>query len=67
MSWDDRIHNTITYCGVPPEPKRSKLSLAKKKPLTLSPTSRFSTIITEEDIDKSSKGCIPVGTARSIN
>ena len=43
-------------CGVLPEPKHSKLSLAKKKSLALSPTSRFNVIIAEDDIDKSSKG-----------
>ena len=32
----------------PPEQKRSKLSLAKKKPL--SPTTRFNTTVTEEEI-----------------
>ena len=59
-------------CGVPegvPEPKRSKLSLAKTRAKTkpLSPTSRFNVTVTEEEIDKSSKGCIPVGTARSTD
>ena len=49
----------------PPEPKRSKLSLAKKKPL--SPTTRFNTTVTKEEIEKSSKGCIPATTAKSTN
>ena len=48
-----------------PEPKRSKLSLAKKKPL--SPMTRFNTTVTEEEIEKSSKGCIPAITAKSTN
>ena len=54
-------------CGVPPESKHSKQSLAKKKALALSPTSRFNVTVTEENTDKSSKGCIPGGTARSTN
>ena len=54
-------------CGIPPKPKSSKLSLAKKKALALSPTSRFNITVTEENIDKLSKECIPVGTVRSTN
>ena len=54
-------------CGVPPKPKRSKLSLAKKKALVLSPTSWFNVTVTEEDIDESSKVCIPGGTVRNTN
>ena len=54
-------------CGVPPKPKRSKLSLAKTMATALSPTSRFNVTVTEEDIDKSSKGCIPAGTAKSTS
>ena len=54
-------------CGILPKPKRSKLSLAKMKALALSPTSQFNVTITEEDIDKSSKGCIPAGTVESTS
>ena len=54
-------------CDILPKPKRSKLSLAKKKALALSPTSRFNITVTEEDIDKLSKEYIPVGTVRSTN
>ena len=55
-------------CGLP-EPKRSKLSLAKMKLTTkpLSPASQFNITVTEEDIEKLSKGCIPVGTASSTS
>ena len=50
-------------CEVPPpELKRSKLSLAKKKPLP--PTN---TTVTEEEIEKFSRGCIPAGTAKSTS
>ena len=44
-------------CGIP-EPKRKKLSLSKKIPL--SPSSHFNFAVSSEDIEKSSKGCIPV-------
>ena len=42
----------------PPEPKCTKLSLAKKKPL--SPTTRFNNTVAKEDIENSSRRCIPV-------
>ena len=56
-------------CGVP-EPKHKKLSLSKKKlekPKPLMPFSHFNTTVSSEEIEKSSKGCVPVGTAKSIN
>ena len=56
-------------CGVP-EPKRKKLSLSKKKPekpKPLSPFAHFNTTVSSEEIEKSSKGCVPVGTAKSTN
>ena len=56
-------------CGAP-EPKRKKLSLSKKKlekPKPLSPSACFKTTVSSEEIEKSSKGCVPVGTAKSTN
>ena len=54
-------------CGIPPKPKHCKLSLAKMKAPALSPTSRFNVTVTEKDINKPSKGCIPAGTAKSTS
>ena len=53
-------------CGVP-DPKRKKLKKKPEKPKPLSPSSRFNTTVSSEEIEKSSKGCIPVGTAKSTN
>jgi len=52
------------------EPKHKKLSLSKKKPKKpkpLSPSARFITTVSSEEIEKSSKRCIPVGTTKSTN
>ena len=48
------------------QPKRKKLSLSKK-PKPLLPSARFNTTVSSEEIEKSLKGCIPVGTAKSTN
>ena len=58
-------------CGIP-EPKRKKLSLSKKKPelekpKPLSPSTCFNTTVSSEEIEKFSKGCVPVGTAKGTN
>ena len=53
--------------GILLKPKYSKLSLAKTKALAVSPTRQFNVTVTEEDIDKSSKGCISAGTVKSTS
>ena len=53
-------------CGVP-EPKRKKLKNKPEKPKPLSPSSRFNTTVSSEEIEKSLKGCVLVGTAKSTN
>ena len=48
--------------------KKQKLSLSKTKTkarIVLSPTSRFNTTVTDAEVEKNSKGCIPDNTARS--
>ena len=47
--------------------KRKKLSLksSKKAKVPLSPSTRFNTTVSEEEIAKTSKGCVPVNTTRS--
>ena len=46
-----------------PKTKRIKFSLLKRKPL--SPSSRFNVTVTEDMVEKSSKGIIPKGTAKA--
>ena len=56
-------------CGIP-EPKCKKLSLLKKKlkkPKPLLPFACFNSTISSEEVEKSLKGCVPVGTAKSTN
>lgn len=56
-------------CGVP-EPKRKKLSLLKKKLEKLKSLllfARFNIAVSSEEIEKSSKGWVPLGTAKSTN
>ena len=59
----------FNYCGVAKtqvdelKTKRLKLSLPKRNPL--SPSSRFNATITEEMVEKSSKGIIPKGTKKA--
>ena len=48
-----------------PKTKRMKLSLSKQKPL--SPSSRFNVTVTEDMVEKSSKGIIPKGTAKATS
>ena len=47
--------------------KRKKLSLksSKKAKVPLSPPTRFNTTVSQEEIAKTWKGCVPVNTARS--
>jgi len=57
------------YCDIP-EPKCKKLSLSKKKPeksKPLSPFAWFNTTVNSEEIEKSSKGYVLVGTTKSTN
>ena len=49
-------------CGIP-EPKRKKL----KKPKPLLPSAHFNTTVSSEEIEKSSKECVQVGTAKRTN
>ena len=39
----------------------------RRKPKPLSPSTRFNTTVSSEEIEKSSKGCVPAGTAKSTN
>ena len=39
----------------------------RRKPKPLSPSTRFNTNVSSEEIEKSSKGCVPAGTAKSTN
>ena len=54
-------NNALSSSETPTKRKRP----AKKKKAALSPSSRFSTTVSEEEVVKSSKGCIPANTARS--
>ncbi len=45
--------------------KQLSLKSSKKAKVPLSPSTRFNTTVSEEEIAKTSKGCVPVNTARS--
>ena len=49
---------------------RAKAQETKKKlekPKPLSPSTHFNTTVSSKEIEKSSKGCVPVGTTKSTN
>ena len=49
--------------------KKQKLSLhlSKERKKVLSPSSRFNTTVSDAEVEKSSKGCVPKNTSRSTS
>ena len=59
---------TVNNDDTTPMVKKQKLSLQlQKEKKVLSPSSRFNTTVSNEEVNKSSKGCIPKNTSRSTS
>lgn len=59
--------SAVVHKPMPTKIQKMSLQLRKEKKKVLSPASRFTTTVSNEEVDKSSKGCIPKNTSRNTS